>query len=350
MKMRQKNNIPIFLCELPPPYGGVTVKNQLIINYTLQLQKPIDIIDLYECKRNKKSVLKTFGKIIISMLTQRRIIYGFGSYKRLKIVIYLQRLCGGKKSLRMSKNIVMGGVFQDYIRTQKCLKKLLIQMKTHYVETEGMKAELEKMGFSNIEVFPNPKSETGSCPPQISKPNAPLRLVYFSQISKEKGVKDIIDLVSLLDRRKTVSYCLDFYGHIKDDIKTEFCEFIKESPYVRYCGIFDSTKSNVYQKLNTYDILLFPTHWDTEGVPGILIEAKMAGLAIIASNCSYNKEIIQINKKEGFLVYNDYPCEMYKIIKQLENDKNLLYQIKTASFQSRIRYRLDEYKDIIKSL
>ena len=189
MKMRQKNNIPIFLCELPPPYGGVTVKNQLIINYTLQLQKPIDIIDLYECKRNKKSVLKTFGKIIISMLTQRRIIYGFGSYKRLKIVIYLQRLCGGKKSLRMSKNIVMGGVFQDYIRTQKCLKKLLIQMKTHYVETEGMKAELEKMGFSNIEVFPNPKSETGAAHLRFQSQMLHYALYIFHKSVKKKVLR-----------------------------------------------------------------------------------------------------------------------------------------------------------------
>lgn len=56
--MRQKNNIPIFLCELPPPYGGVTVKNQLIINYTLQLQKPIDIIDLYECNAKQEKCVK----------------------------------------------------------------------------------------------------------------------------------------------------------------------------------------------------------------------------------------------------------------------------------------------------
>lgn len=35
-------------------------------------------------------------------------------------------------------------------------------------------------------------------------------------------------------------------------------------------------------------------------VPGILVEAKMAGIAVIASDRSYNREIVQVDQLEGF--------------------------------------------------
>ena len=174
--------------------------------------------------------------------------------------------------------------------------------------------------------------------------------MFFSQISKEKGVKDIIKLVHVLDSSKDIKYSLDFYGQIVEEFKKEFEEFVSKSPNVRYCGVFDSTKSSVYKKLNEYDILLFPTHWKGEGVPGILVEAKMAGLAVIASPMNFNAEIIREDKDEGFLLKKDYPNEMLEIIQKCMRDKKLLEHIKLESYRSRKRYAISEYEKMIKCL
>lgn len=130
----------------------------------------------------------------------------------------------------------------------------------------------------------------------------------------------------------------------------KFEEFVNKSPNVKYCGVFDSTKSSVYKKLNEYDILLFPTHWKGEGVPGILVEAKMAGLAVIASPMNFNAEIIREDNKEGFLLEKDYAVEMAEIIKKCAENRELLKSIKEESYKSRKRYSINEYEKMLEKI
>ena len=94
---------------------------------------------------------------------------------------------------------------------------------------------------------------------------------------------------------------IDIYGHIVDDFKEKFEKFIDENNNVTYQGVFDATKNNVYEKLHEYDILLFPSRWKGEGVPGILIESKMAGIVPIVSDHLYNSEIV-LNNIEGIVL------------------------------------------------
>lgn len=258
--------------------------------------------------------------------------------------------CLFEKSFKDTVVLAMGGMFHETVSANAAFCKRLKKVKEIWVETDGMKIQLEEMGFSNIEIFPNPKSEKGYCRPRYSEARQPLHLVFFSQISKEKGVKDIIKLVRILNENKEISYELDFYGHIVFDMKEEFEKFVHQSHHVHYCGVFDATNKNVYQKLNEYDLLLFPTRWFAEGVPGILVEAKMAGLAVVASDHNFNSEIIQIDKGEGFLLEENYPQEMFNIIQRCSRDRELLNKVKENSFQSRKRYALEEYTDMIKKL
>lgn len=75
----------------------------------------------------------------------------------------------------------------------------------------------------------------------------------------------------------------------------------------------------------------------------------MAGLAIIASNCSYNKEIIREDKNEGIILKENFSYEMEKYIHQLYNMPEKLYDIKKASYASRKRYSLEEYLYLFKN-
>jgi len=47
--------------------------------------------------------------------------------------------------------------------------------------------------------------------------------------------------------------------------------------------------------------MLFPTFWVGEGFPGIIIDAYIAGLPIIASDWNLNGEIID-EKETGFII------------------------------------------------
>lgn len=331
----------------PPPYGGATVKCKLFCDALKDAQINVEKIDAYEPQRNKNGIFKTLRNCISAFTSDDIIVYCLDS-KRLKILTAIQSLF--PKSYKRTIVLAIGGIFHKTIHDAWFHKGLLKKFNGIWVETEGMKKELLKYGFNNIDVFPNPKSEKGHCDPCKINENEPLRLLYFSQISKEKGVKDIMKMVELLDEDEEISYQLDFYGHIVTEFKEEFEQFIKKSKKARYCGVFDSTKLNVYKKISEYDIVLFPTHWNTEGVPGILVEAKMAGVAVIASDRSYNKELIQEDRNEGIIIQQPYFSEMYKYVKRLYSDREYLQRIKEGSSQSRKRYALEEYKIMIQKL
>ena len=340
--MKKKDNIT-FLCELPPPYGGVTVKNKLILDAISKENTMIEVIDFFDCKRKKWLIPVVFAKMIVAFGKKNKIIYGFGSYKRLKVALIFQSIFGGKKSLNRTINLVMGGFFHKEISAGSRYAKICGELKVNYVESERMVETLKQKGIANAEYFPNPRSEKGCRAPrevQLGK----IKCVFFSQISSMKGVREIMSMCELLTEEERKCITVDFYGHIVDEIKNDFLKFEKKYDNVKYCGIFDSVKNNVYDKLNEYDILLFPTSWKGEGVPGILVEAKMSGICPIVSDWLYNTEIV-IDGKEGVAIEGNYHAEMLRIIRTFLYNPQRLVDLKNGSFESRKRYALEQHID-----
>lgn len=173
-----------------------------------------------------------------------------------------------------------------------------------------------------------------------------LNVCFFSQISCEKGVDEIINMNTLFSHQDKKCIHIDFYGHIVDDFKEKFEKFIDENNNVTYQGVFDATKNNVYEKLHEYDILLFPSRWKGEGVPGILIESKMAGIVPIVSDHLYNSEIV-LNNIEGIVLEKkDIGLQMSKTIKKLLECEDIYNNLANGAFTSRMRYSLETYKEL----
>lgn len=339
-----------YIGEFPPPFGGVTVKNKLIYEWISSGSVyNAEMVDLMRCRSNPALLIYMIVKILRAFANKSTIVYGFGSMKRLAVVVTLQSLFKG--SFKNTVIIGMGGRFSEKLLENPILKRYLIKAKCILVETGSMKDVLEEHSFCNVEVFPNPKSDEGSCMPRKRDIKEPLRLVYFSQISEEKGILDVMELIRMLNScEKKIHFRADFYGHIKDDIKEKFELFLKENDNVFYGGVFDSGRSDVYRKLNEYDILLFPSQWKGEGVPGILVEAKMAGLAVIASDIAYNEEIIREGHEEGIIIHEEYPETMAHYINMLWNDAEYLMRLKENSSRSKERYVLSNYEELLRKV
>lgn len=86
---------------------------------------------------------------------------------------------------------------------------------------------------------------------------------------------------------------LTFYGPIQEDYKKNFLSQVEMLNNVKYGGFLDLRDEKNYDILSEYDIMLFPTFWEGEGFPGILIDALIAGIPVIASDWNLNKYIIQ---------------------------------------------------------
>lgn len=347
--MHKEKNHAVFICELPPPYGGVTVKNKLLYELISESGN-IKIIDLMECKRSIWKAPYILFRCIKEWIYAENIIYGIGTSERLKFLLQMQKII--RKSFPKTSVIAMGGIFDKSVLQDKFLKIECRKLKGIWVETDGMKKNLVSNKFENVYIFPNPKSGRGCCSPQKVQEKDKLKVLYFSQISREKGVIDIFNTIDLLEEfyGRKQEFTFDFYGHIVENFKDEFSIFIEKHDCIKYHGVFDATKNSLYKKLNEYDVLLFPTHWNTEGVPGILVESKMSGLAVIASQKSYNEEIVREECNEGIIIKDNYSVEMAKALIKMKDSPEWLTTLKENSFYSRKRFELEKFQNISKEL
>lgn len=90
--------------------------------------------------------------------------------------------------------------------------------------------------------------------------------------------------------------------------------------------------NDVIPTLKQYDVLIFPSHYDGEGCPGILVEALSASLPIIASDWKYNNEFVT-NGDNGFLCSTFDPNEYVEAIKVLLLNKTILKRMSGKAYE-----------------
>lgn len=324
-----------FLCELPPPFGGVTIKNKLILDTVVGSTDAVQVVDFCEIKRNPIKAVSAFARMVSAFEKKSIIVYGFGSCSRLKHALTLQKIIGGKESFSKTVNVIMGGRFQDYIMNDSSLKSMLSAIKLNLVETKGMQEAFIKQGLQNTEIFPNARLADRSRTP-VSQ-NGALKCVFFSKICEDKGVDYILSELKDLE-----GITIDFYGHVDGRIKDRFESFINIHSFANYKGVFDSVKNDVYTELSKYDVLLLPTKWKGEGVPGILVESKMAGITAIVSKMNYNEEIV-LDGIEGIVLKKLEKGSLQNAVRLLDNDRDRLMTLKEGAYQSRSRYAMESY-------
>lgn len=157
-------------------------------------------------------------------------------------------------------------------------------------ETQRLAEDLRKLGLGNVIALPNfkPNHELGG----NGKPAQDLlRIVYVSRVRAEKGIEV---LLAALDTIHDIAFRLDIYGILRDDYKDAFEEQLSHRCYARYCGVLES--KDLLEHLSDYDMMVFPTLCESEGFPGVLADAALAGLPVIASDIAANAEIV----RDGF--------------------------------------------------
>lgn len=329
----------LYIGEFPPPMGGVTVKNELLKSKVYNNSEMI-FFDLYSCKKNPFKLFVLFFEILT---IKGRIVLGVGSNKRLYRLLIILGLFGGRKKINNTIIIMMGSTLHKYCEKRKRLLKLLQNVKAIYTESESINQAFGKIGIYNTKFFPNCRERTDIIKNKSLQSGEKIKLVFFSKICREKGADILFKVVQKLVDMK-ISVALDYYGVIDQQYESEFYEKIKEHEgYVRYCGIFDSSKDDVYKKLNEYHILLFPSTWVGEGVPGILIESKMAGIPAIVSAHNYNNEVV-IDREEGLVVKENCVDNFVQAICELYSDTRLYDKLVKGTVESRKRYDIESYK------
>ena len=160
--------------------------------------------------------------------------------------------------------------------------------------------------------------------------------MYFSLISIAKGAEIVVKAAM-----KCHSCEFHFYGDIDSSYYDVFFNEIKSLKNIHYHGLFKGATDEVYKELKKYDALLLPTKWFAEGVPGILVESKIAGIPAIVSNHNYNSEIV-LNDVDGIVMNSIDEVSLSECINKI-NKPVVLCRLREGAKKSAQRFYIENY-------
>ena len=200
------------------------------------------------------------------------------------------------------------------------------------------------LAFKNTIMFPNFRfiDTKGSHKETASDT---LRLVFLARIERSKGYETIFNFAKTIEKNSLNIHIL-FYGQITDVRKDDFLSLVdKHKSCVEYGGVLQ--QDEVTAKLVQQDVMLLPTKNYTEGFPGTVLDAYIAGIPVIATEWKHSHEFID-DKKTGFIIpFGDCQKEFEEKIMTLYNDRTLLSKMKKSAFEKRLLYSSDSAWNIL---
>lgn len=268
------------------PDDGETMKNLVLSNAFERLGLRVIKIDV----RNRWQRPLYLAKYLLALLFVRnaKLVFSASSFVTYPL-LRIAKLLGWKGA-----NIyywVIGGNYANYVEEGSISSKLYFDLRKIIVEGESMKVKLEGMGYSNVIVLPNIK-DIEYIPIKESSNTAMKRFVFLSRVMPQKGVDYIIEASTKLNAMGYKNFIVDIYGRVDPGYEQEFKKKIQGIDNVEYKGFLNLDTNEGYDTLASYDVMLFPTYWVGEGFPGIIIDAFVAGLPIIATDWNLNKSLI----------------------------------------------------------
>ena len=318
-----------YIGSFPPSYGGVTIKNKNLCAY---LRRDLDIRTI-DMNRIKRRDLREMVRFCWAMAVGRQYVIGLAGQKnRRQFTKMMYRF--KRKAMGRSVMLVMSGVVEDIIQAGPEYMEKLSTYRRVYLEFPGMARKLTEAGVTNAAVYPNgrPRPEVFE---EIQDNRGVLRCVFFSQIQPEKGVDRILETAKNMPNVE-----FDFYGGIVPGYKETFLNEVDKLQNIRYHGVFSGNSAEVYAELSKYDALLLPTRCATEGLPGILIEAKIAGIPSVISGINYNREVVT-DGMDGIVLEEDSSDCLKAALVKLEAYRDALLRMKQASRDSAEQYYID---------
>lgn len=189
-----------------------------------------------------------------------------------------------------------------------------------------LKKDLAKMGCSNVHYLPGCRPLAPLTEQRPENP-AELRIIFLAHITRLKGPLLLLEALQEVAKTCAKKVCCDFYGPIHDEVHADFVSQMQATPNVRYCGIAEAGTGT--QLISNYDLLVLPTYFDTEGHPGVVIEAMHAGVPVITTHIRTISDLVT-DGENGLLIPLKDSQALAEAIKRLALDPDLLKKLGAA--------------------
>lgn len=280
---------------------GAVVKARSIF---LQLQKEygqkkVSYLDIFEWRNHKYQTI--FG-----------LVYAFVKTKNIVLVIsdtsaQLMKMLSFLKAFfrRRLFFCAVGGDIADVLIEKGKGVVHLKPIDCFFVETTDCLEQMHDLGIPNCVLMKNFKClKAIGLSEKVRFSCAPFRFCTFSRVIEQKGISDAIRVIKELNEDAGFEICtLDIYGTIDSSYELQFDQIMNTAKSVKYCGIVGSEKA--VEVLSQYYCLLFPTKYQTEGIPGTIIDGFAAGLPVICSDWKRCRQIVEDGVTGIVFAFND---------------------------------------------
>lgn len=298
--------------------NGESMKNHLFIERFKELYDKVYTFDAKGVKHNPLKLVK----LVWLCLWHRRISVFVSASPG--VGMPLVKLMWGLGC----KNIyywMVGGSFHEKVERGELDKAFFQKMKGLVVQSPRMLDSLQKQGFTNVYYVSNSK-RISHLPDIKKRNNKRVKFVFLSRINPTKGCGEIVESTKCLNELGYQNmFSVDFFGAI-DQCYLDFPKVIDGIPNIQYNGFLDLTHNQGYDKLAEYDMMLFPTYWDGEGFPGVIIDSYIAGVPVLASDWNLNCDYI--NKYSGIIIPHHNQLRLQEEMKNVIDGK---YDLKSMS-------------------
>lgn len=268
---------------------GDVMKNQLFLKRFEEVFDVVIPIDTINWKRRPWVLLKITWMLLTH--PSATVILSTNTASADRIIRILKRISLDKRIHYW----VVGGTIHKSFQSGKFNVDNYKGLRAIIVQGMSISDSLKNQGLTNAVFVPNSKY-IDYIPLKKEKEDAVIHFVFLSRLETNKGCDEIIQASDILN------YCgyegkfdITFYGKTIDEegYYEKFIDAIKAHNEISYSGTLNLRDTQNYDELAKYDVMLFPTFWHGEGFPGVVIDAYIAGLPIIASDWNLNMEVIE---------------------------------------------------------
>lgn len=281
------------------PIDGETVKNQLLMK---EIERYCRVVPLdFFCRKHRWALYAR--SIMTFLLNPSASIIFSTTAKNFMPIIRLFKIIGIKRNI---VHWIIGGEFDKNVEEGRYDVSLLNFMSCNLAQSYQMVKNLHALGVKNAEYVSNFKDITfdASIDNILQKRhnNTIVKFVFISKILRTKGIEYILDATELLNKEGFENkFCVDFYGPSHPDYMDDFLLRVSKIGNVEYKGILRLDTDKGYEVLSSYNAFLFPTYHPSEGVAGVVLDAYIVGLPVIASDWGHNSEYI-FNNQTGIII------------------------------------------------
>lgn len=296
---------------------GESMKNHLFIERFREVFDKVITVDVFAPKKHPMNIVK----MVLVALTHRRCptVISVSPDTGDKVLRWLRALgCN---------NIfywAVGGTLHQKFATGNYNLDNYRKIKAIYVQSPRIVEGLKRLGIHNA-IHVNNSKRIDYIPDISQRDNNKIRFVFLSRVHPDKGCGLIVSCTKRLNEMGYQNkFSVDFYGTISKAYP-KFKEMIEGIENVNYEGFLNLTSKEGYDKLSQYDMMLFPTYWDGEGFPGVIIDACIAGVPVIASNWNCNEDVV--DDQIGCIIPHHDEDALFKAMKETIEGKFDLKQM-----------------------